>query len=357
MSDTPVSDEGVLDPWVAEWIAANPDRATPFADLVSELLELAHGDYGPQLTQEIDHVDDEQVGDIPIRIYRNDGDPGPGRVLPRRWARHGEHRRHGRCGPRDRPRLRRGGGVGELPPGPGGPLPGRRRRLRGRDPMGTGRKRAVRPAADRGGRGRRECRRHHGRGRGAPAAGRRRCPARRAGADLPCGSPARRSWLPGRSSAGSSSASRPARPSGRRTAAAATSTTIRTPPRLRPVVGRAPPALVVLGGCDMLRDEGRAYGERLRADGVEVEEVCYAGQPHGSSTSASPLPPSPSSAPAGGSGTRSNRRAVPDGDLYAWSRRSSRTPDGVPPPEVTTAVGAPATWRSPASWRSCVTAS
>ena len=31
----------------------------------------------------------------------------------------------------------------------------------------------------------------------------------------------------------------------------------------------------------MLRDEGRAYADRLREDGVDVEEVCYAGQPHG----------------------------------------------------------------------------
>ena len=42
-----------------------------------------------------------------------------------------------------------------------------------------------------------------------------------------------------------------------------------------------PPALVVLGGCDMLRDEGHAYAGRLREDGVAVDEVCYAGQPHG----------------------------------------------------------------------------
>src|SRR4029079_12301974 len=42
---------------------------------------------------------------------------------------------------------------------------------------------------------------------------------------------------------------------------------------------------------------------------------------------------------------------------YAPSRCSSITPDGVPPPEVTTAVLAFATWRSPASWRSCVIAS
>jgi acetyl esterase len=42
-----------------------------------------------------------------------------------------------------------------------------------------------------------------------------------------------------------------------------------------------PPALVQLGGCDMLRDEGHAYAERLRADGVDVHEICYPGQPHG----------------------------------------------------------------------------
>ena len=43
--------------------------------------------------------------------------------------------------------------------------------------------------------------------------------------------------------------------------------------------------------------------------------------------------------------------------FYAPSRCSSMTPDGVPPPEVTTAVRAPATWRSPASPRSWAIAS
>jgi acetyl esterase len=42
-----------------------------------------------------------------------------------------------------------------------------------------------------------------------------------------------------------------------------------------------PPALVVLGGCDRLRDEGRAYGRRLAEAGIDCEEVCYPGQPHG----------------------------------------------------------------------------
>jgi acetyl esterase/lipase len=42
-----------------------------------------------------------------------------------------------------------------------------------------------------------------------------------------------------------------------------------------------PRAMVVLGGCDPLRDEGRLYARRLREDGVAVEELSFAGQPHG----------------------------------------------------------------------------
>lgn len=42
-----------------------------------------------------------------------------------------------------------------------------------------------------------------------------------------------------------------------------------------------PPALVILGGCDGLRDEGRAYCARLQEAEVEVTEICYPGQPHG----------------------------------------------------------------------------
>ena len=42
-----------------------------------------------------------------------------------------------------------------------------------------------------------------------------------------------------------------------------------------------PPALVVLAGCDYLRDEGRLYARRLHEDGVPTEELCCTGQPHG----------------------------------------------------------------------------
>jgi acetyl esterase len=44
---------------------------------------------------------------------------------------------------------------------------------------------------------------------------------------------------------------------------------------------RLPPALVLIGGFDPLRDEGRAYAEKMRAAGVKVELDCTAGQVHG----------------------------------------------------------------------------
>lgn len=42
-----------------------------------------------------------------------------------------------------------------------------------------------------------------------------------------------------------------------------------------------PPAVVVLGGCDFLRDEGRAYVAKLSAANVDVVELMFPGQIHG----------------------------------------------------------------------------
>ncbi|ABW12563.1 Alpha/beta hydrolase fold-3 domain protein [Parafrankia sp. EAN1pec] len=42
-----------------------------------------------------------------------------------------------------------------------------------------------------------------------------------------------------------------------------------------------PPALILRGGCDFLRDEGLRYATRLSEAGVPVEDTCYPGQPHG----------------------------------------------------------------------------
>lgn len=46
-------------------------------------------------------------------------------------------------------------------------------------------------------------------------------------------------------------------------------------------LSRLPPALVITCGFDPLRDEGKAYADKMRAAGVEVESVCFEGQMHG----------------------------------------------------------------------------
>jgi acetyl esterase len=42
-----------------------------------------------------------------------------------------------------------------------------------------------------------------------------------------------------------------------------------------------PPALMLTAGFDPLRDEGKAYADRMRAAGIEVEYVCSQGSMHG----------------------------------------------------------------------------
>ncbi|XWW98390.1 hypothetical protein V2A60_006390 [Cordyceps javanica] len=41
-----------------------------------------------------------------------------------------------------------------------------------------------------------------------------------------------------------------------------------------------PPAVVVVAGMDVLRDEGQAFGEKLRAAGVEAQVTTFQDQPH-----------------------------------------------------------------------------
>jgi acetyl esterase/lipase len=43
---------------------------------------------------------------------------------------------------------------------------------------------------------------------------------------------------------------------------------------------KAPNAWIGLGECDILRDEGMRYGEKLKSFGKEVEIVVYKGAPH-----------------------------------------------------------------------------
>jgi len=70
-----VTDEGVLDPWVADWFAANPMVATPFDDLSPEMLALARSPMGAPPTREIATVTDEVVAGVPVRIYEHSRPP------------------------------------------------------------------------------------------------------------------------------------------------------------------------------------------------------------------------------------------------------------------------------------------
>jgi acetyl esterase len=73
-------DEGVLDPWAAEWLAANPYISAPLEELLPEVLELGRSPVGAPPTREIASVTDEVVDGVPIRIYQGD-DPPTGLVV------------------------------------------------------------------------------------------------------------------------------------------------------------------------------------------------------------------------------------------------------------------------------------
>ena len=65
--------EGVLDPYVAQWLEANP--VASFDDFSPEMLALARGPVGAPPTREIATVTDEVVDAVPVRIYQGDGPP------------------------------------------------------------------------------------------------------------------------------------------------------------------------------------------------------------------------------------------------------------------------------------------
>jgi acetyl esterase len=72
-----VENEGVLDPWVSTWLAENHMQATPLEELDPAILELARGPFGLPPAREIviAQVSDETVDTVPIRIYQGDGEP------------------------------------------------------------------------------------------------------------------------------------------------------------------------------------------------------------------------------------------------------------------------------------------
>jgi acetyl esterase len=257
-------------------------RATPFEDLVPEILELARGPYGMPSTREIGHISDEQVGEIPIRIYQNDGEP-TGLIV----YFHGGGFVIGSIGLMDNV-------ARELAHASGAVVISVEYRLAPEDPYPAGLEdcesvtRWAIANVD----------------RFNVSPDRVVVAGESAGGNLATAVTLRLRDSGERSLAGQilmypGVAGPLAHPSAvefdglvislkageHYWAAYSGAQNIDRDPYAAPLYAESlkdlPPAVVVLGGCDMLRDEGRAYAERLRNDGVEVDEVCYAGQPHG----------------------------------------------------------------------------
>ncbi len=276
--------EGVLDPWVSDWLAENPMRATPLEELDPEILELARGPFGMPPAREIlmAHVSDETVGEVPIRIYQGDGEP-TGLIV----YFHGGGFVMGSIGIMDNV-------ARELAQGSGAVVVSVEYRLAPENPYPAGlqdcesvTRWALANAA-----------RFNVTPDKVAVAG------ESAGGNLAAAVALRLRDAGDASLAGqvlmypgvAGPLEHPStvefdgliisRKAGEQFwAAYSGNANIDNDPYAAPLRAESlrglPPALVVLGGCDMLRDEGREYAGRLRDDGVAVDEVCYPGQPHG----------------------------------------------------------------------------
>lgn len=277
-----MSDEGVLDPWVQNWMAGNPMMGNPLDEFTPELLELARGPVGAPPTRELAHIDDEAVGDVPVRVYRSEDRP-TGIVV----YFHGGGHVIGSIGLMDNV-------ARELAHASGAVVISVEYRLAPENPYPAGLDDCIavtRWAAANTGRF------------GVPA-GAVTVAGESAGGNLAAavclrlrdeGDPAPAGQVliyPG--TAGSRTTTSREEFDGLVINLKAcdyfwTSYTagrdLDDDPYAAPLsasrADQLPPALVILGGCDMLRDEGRQYSALLRNGGVAVEEVCYPGQPHG----------------------------------------------------------------------------
>ncbi len=279
-----MDDEGVLDPWVTEWFEANPERATPMEDLSPEVLALARGPVGMPPAREITiaSVTDEDVHGVPVRIYQGEGTP-TGIVV----YFHGGGFVMGSIGIMDNVARELAHSTGavvvsvEYRLAPEHPYP------EGLDDCETVTRWVYANAARFGVPSSSVvvC----GESAGGNLAAALALRLREAG-DLP---------LAGQVLIYPGVAGRVQHPSRKEFDGIVINLRVsekfwqayssgrdldddpHAVPLSAPTLAGLPPALVVLGGCDMLRDEGRAYAARMAEDGVDVEEVCYPGQPHG----------------------------------------------------------------------------
>jgi acetyl esterase len=277
-----VTDEGVLDPWVVNWIETNPLQATPFDTFDPEILVLARGPYGSPPTRDIAEITDETVEGIPVRIYRGEGEP-TGLVV----YFHGGGFAIGSIGLMDnvaRELAYASGAVVvsvEYRLAPENPYPAgfddcyavTQWALANTARFGVPVENVAVAGESAGG--------HFAavvalrvRDVGGPAL---------AGQVLLYPGTAGSKAFPSHEEFDGLVLSRSAMHHfwDAYTAGQNLDADPYAAPLLAAKLEGVAPALVVLGGCDMLRDEGRAYAVRLGEAGVDVEEVCYPGQPHG----------------------------------------------------------------------------
>jgi acetyl esterase len=277
-------EEGVLDPRVVEWFEANPIAANGFEDFSPEMLALARGDYSAAPpSHDIDHITDDVADGIRVRIYRNDA-PATGLVV----YFHGGGHCIGSIGLMDNM-------ARELAHGSGAAVVSVEYRLAPEHPYPAGVddcEAVTRWALANTGRFDVPAERVAVAGESAGGNMAAAVSLRLQGAtDVPLAGQVL--MYPALDGEGKAHRSREeflgivitrkqseffwSSYSGGRDIS-------RDPfaaPLQAPSLEGLPPAFVALGGCDPLRDEGRAYAARLREAGVPVEEVCYAGQPHG----------------------------------------------------------------------------
>ncbi len=274
--------EGQLDPWVAKWLEEDPQRGVPFADLSPEILELARGPQGGPPTQSIAEVTDDEVDGIPIRIYRNDDTP-TGVVV----YFHGGGFTIGSIGLMDNVarEITHASGAVVVSVGyrlaPEDPYPA------GLDDCETVTRWAIANAERFGSHSSKVAVAGESAGGNLSAAVALRL--RDAGDVTLAGQVL---LYPG--TAGSRVTDSMREFDGLILSLESMKTfwdayrdgrdlddDPYAAPLSAPTLAGLPPAVVVLGGSDLLRDEGRAYAERLRDAGVAVDEICFPGQPHG----------------------------------------------------------------------------